>query len=176
MKIYTKQGDTGSTQVYSSEVMRLQKDHIILEAYGDIDSLNAQLGKVVALAQAETKMTEQVNYLQTLQHQLFQLGFVISDSAQLADDAVAQLEQAIDELQQQLPAQTRFILPGGSLLAAEAHLARTACRRAERTLVALSQSYSLPPLGLAFINRLSDYLFVLARYCNYVANTADIEV
>ncbi|MFC4699526.1 cob(I)yrinic acid a,c-diamide adenosyltransferase [Glaciecola siphonariae] len=185
MKIYTKQGDAGQTQVYAKEVIRLDKDDAILQCYGTLDELNAWIGLVAA--QVNETVTNNTNNnspalapfcaeLQLIQQHIFSIGFAISDQANLSADMVEQLEASIDNMQQQLRPQTKFILPGGSITASHVHVARTVARRAERCIVSLSKVHDTQPLALAFINRLSDYLFVFARLVNHLSDIPDVEV
>ncbi|MDT0581307.1 MULTISPECIES: cob(I)yrinic acid a,c-diamide adenosyltransferase [Alteromonadaceae] len=179
MKIYTKTGDKGTTQVYTSEVLRLSKDDIILECYGTLDELNSHIGLLSALLNEKENLSASslsCEFLQSIQHNLFSIGFAISDKPQLNENSVEVLETAIDELQSTLSPQTKFILPGGSQLGAQAHVARTIARRAERNLVALSAQQNIPDICIAYINRLSDYLFVAARSFNARTGIADIEI
>ena len=179
MKIYTKTGDKGTTQVYTSEVLRLSKNDIILECYGTLDELNSHVGLLSALLNTQESISTHFmncEFLQSIQHNLFSIGFAISDKPQLEETSVEDLEKAIDELQSTLSPQTKFILPGGSHLGAQAHVARTIARRAERNLVALSAQQDIPDICIAYINRLSDYLFVAARSLNAASGMADIEV
>lgn len=177
MKIYTKQGDKGTTAVYTNTVERYEKDHEILECYGTLDELNAYLGLITSQLDM-TKAAQQnlADSLQSCQKQLFVIGFAVSDNDKLSADSIALLESQIDELQSGLPAQTAFILPGGCALASHLHVARTITRRAERSVVSLSKQHRINPLALAYLNRLSDYLFVLARYANAQDGVADIPV
>ncbi|MDT0594166.1 cob(I)yrinic acid a,c-diamide adenosyltransferase [Glaciecola petra] len=181
MKIYTKQGDKGTTAVYTHEVLRLSKDDILLDCYGTLDELNANLGLIVAKLRAANSQTneltsEWLDTLQTCQQQLFAIGFAISDDDKLHLSSVDKLEVHIDKMQSKLPPQTSFILPGGSEIAAQIHVARTITRRAERILVSLSKQHEVNEIALTYLNRLSDFLFVLARYCNFVSNIKDISV
>ena len=177
MKIYTKTGDKGTTAVYTSTMQRYNKDHDILECYGTLDELNAYLGLIVSqLDTANDWQASVLSRLQACQQQLFAIGFAVSDSDKLSADSVTALEDDIDKIQSSLAPQTSFILPGGSQLAAHLHVARTIARRAERTLVRLANQQSLNPTALAFINRLSDFLFVLARAANADAGIEDIPV
>jgi cob(I)alamin adenosyltransferase len=178
MKIYTKQGDSGKTQVYAKDIMKLDKDDAILECYGTLDELNANLGVVHALLKnsGERQLSEYAEQMQSIQERLFAIGFAISDQGELDDSMIALLESSIDTMQQALPAQTKFILPGGHELAAHLHIARTVARRAERRCVSVSKLHEINPLVIAYINRLSDYLFVLARYSNHVMQCPDIEI
>ncbi len=177
MKIYTRGGDTGQTQLLS--VGRVAKDHPRLAAYGEIDELNSLLGLVRATELAPP-LPER---LLALQQQLFVLGSEIAvpkpDEINMqiprvnAADVTA-LERQIDELDAQLPRLKNFILPGGSAGAARLHFARTVCRRAERSLQSLHQAEPLRAEVLAYINRLSDLLFVMARYENAQRGVADV--
>lgn len=184
MKIYTKQGDSGNTQVYAKEVIRVDKDDILLECYGTLDELNAWIGYCASCLSEHATLYEkfilQSKELVAIQQQLFAIGFGISDTdstkSMKSTKAIELLESSIDEMQAVLPAQTRFILPGGHSVAAQVHIARTIARRAERCLVSVSKHHEVNALSLAYINRLSDYLFTLARMVNYLASTPDIEV
>jgi cob(I)alamin adenosyltransferase len=181
MKIYTKTGDRGTTQVYTSEVLRLDKNDAILECYGSIDELNSHIGLLSALmsnidADINDANSLSPTFMFDIQKTLFSIGFAISDKPQIDENATQVLEDAIDKLQQELPAQTKFILPGGSQLAAQAHICRTVARRAERTIVSVSQQRNVPAICIQYLNRLSDYFFVAARAFNCRAQIADIEV
>jgi cob(I)alamin adenosyltransferase len=183
MKIYTKTGDKGTTQVYTSEVLRLDKNDAILECYGSIDELNSHIGLLSALlgnANASSGNNDEINlspsFMFDIQKILFSIGFAISDKPQIDENATQVLEDAIDKLQLELPPQTKFILPGGSQLAAQAHICRTVARRAERAIVTVSQQRSVPAICIQYLNRLSDYFFVAARAFNVRAQIADIEV
>lgn len=181
MKIYTKQGDTGTTAVYTHEVLRMSKDDILLDCYGTLDELNAHLGLLVSKLQTSNIQTRDPSSdwqkaIQECQQQLFAIGFALSDSDKLNQSSVTTLENHIDDMQEKLPTQTSFILPGGSELAAQTHVARTVTRRAERILVSLSKHHQVSDLALIYLNRLSDFLFVFARYCNFVSNIEDIKV
>lgn len=183
MKIYTKQGDKGTTSVYAKTVLKVDKDDAIIECYGTLDELNSHLGLIVSLLRAPNKTVNIDKQLEKaaleLEHsqvQLFSIGFALSDEDKLSDDCINDLENGIDTMSAQLPAQTTFILPGGSALSAHIHVARTVARRAERLLVSVSKSHDTNPLALAYVNRLSDYLFVLARLCNHLMGIEDIKV
>jgi cob(I)alamin adenosyltransferase len=175
MKIYTKKGDQGTTSVYTSTVLRMDKDDVLLDCYGTLDELNSYLGLCASQLSNEMFSTQQSTLL-TCQQQLFAIGFALSDADKLDDKSITALETSIDDLQATLTRQTSFILPGGSSSAAHLHVARTIARRAERLLVRASKHYEVSKIALAYINRLSDYLFVLARYCNHVSNIPDIQV
>jgi cob(I)alamin adenosyltransferase len=180
MKIYTKTGDKGTTQVYTSEVLRLSKDDAILECYGTIDELNSHIGMLNALLVDSSDQNQSdalsPSFMFEIQKTLFSIGFAISDKPQIDANTTKAIEDAIDSLQQSLPAQTKFILPGGSQAAAQAHICRTVARRAERSLVSVSQQQNVPEVCLQYLNRLSDYFFVAARALNFSAQISDIEV
>lgn len=170
MKIYTKGGDAGQTGLVDGS--RVGKHVLRVAAYGDVDELGAVLGVVVA----QTEEPELSALLRQVQRDLFAIGAQLADpqarvaarksKAALTEAHVERLEQAIDAREAELPALRAFILAGGSVLGAHLHLARTVCRRAERSSVALHQAEALEPLLLVYLNRLSDLLFVLARHAN----------
>lgn len=177
MKIYTKQGDKGQTSIYAKEVLKVSKDDILIECYGTLDELNSQLGLVAALINEGDKVLQTwASNINKCQQHIFLIGFALSDEDKLHNEHVKMLEEFIDEIQSTLAPQTRFILPGGSINSAQCHVARTIARRAERALVSASKAHTTNPLALSYINRLSDFLFVLARLCNVHAETPDIEV
>ena len=184
MKIYTKKGDKGKTSLFSGE--RISKSDLHTEAYGTVDELNAVICALVAtLSEKENQLASE---LRVIQSNLFRVGSWLattpgSSAAEklpsLASLDVHQLESAIDRMAEPLPELTGFILPGGDSSAAWAHLGRTVCRRAERQISRLlaesSADYSDPYAQLtAYINRLSDYLFMMARYLNYMAGKGDV--
>lgn len=161
-KIYTRTGDDGSTGL--GDGSRAAKDSPRLEAIGAVDELNSQLGVLRASglpADTDALLTE-------IQHRLFDLGGELSipGRAAITPTHVETLEQALDRLNSDLTPLKEFILPGGSPAAAQAHVARSVCRRAERRLVALHHHEALTPTAMAYLNRLSDLLFVLARHLN----------
>ena len=168
VKIYTRTGDTGETSLFSGG--RARKDDPRVDAYGEIDELNAWLGFVRASLLDPVLDQELV----TLQRDLFALGAQLADpagklaprvtKAVIGDDHVVRLEQLIDRLEEQLPPLRRFILAGGTPAGAALHVARTVCRRAERRMVGLTPP--VDPVLVRYINRLSDLLFVLARVVN----------
>ena len=184
MTIYTGTGDRGKTSLFSGE--RVAKTDRRIEAYGDVDELNSLLGALAAdLAQ---KNPDLAHNLQQIQADLFQLSSIlaitpdspaIASLAEITDSRIAELELAIDQLDGQLPNLSGFILPGGHPSAAWAHICRTVCRRAERKATLLADEYVEGKaarqfqLALVFLNRLSDYLFVLARYCNHIQGVSD---
>lgn len=179
MKIYTKTGDRGDTGLFGGG--RVPKDHVRVEAYGEIDELNAVLGLVRAL-EPMPRIDEVVI---PIQRDLFSIGALLATpdpskmqsqlaKARLDDRRIAELEQAIDDCERELEPLRAFIVPGGTAKAAALHLARTVCRRAERRVVALAHSEVVPELVLRYLNRLSDLLFMLARVANRRAGSAEV--
>lgn len=170
MKIYTRAGDRGDTGL--SDGTRVSKDTLRVECYGEVDELNACLG--VVRSQHEDEALDAL--LDQVQKDLFALGAQLADpQARVAERKpkaavtaahVKRLEDAIDARQESLPPLKAFILPGGSPAGALLHFSRTVCRRAERRVVALARHDEVDPLILAYLNRLSDLLFVLARDAN----------
>ena len=173
MKIYTKGGDQGHTQIYADKVIRLSKSDAVLNCYGTLDELNAHIGLLSSHIQQSLPAKAQ---LQAIQKALFEIGFAISATTKLTQQDVVDLEQQIDTMQATLSAQNSFILPGGCTAAAQAHVCRTVARRAERHLVELTAAHEVPSICLQFINRFSDYLFVLARFLNQDAGVSDIKL
>lgn len=177
MKVYTRKGDAGDTQLLS--VGRVPKGHPRLQAYGDIDELNSVVGLVAAAVALHAPLPE---WLLEIQNELFVVGSEIAvpnpesinmPIPQIHADAVVVLEQRIDQLEEQLPRLTQFILPGGSEGGARLHLARTVCRRAERNLQLLAATETVRAEAQAYLNRLSDLLFVMARYENSLAGKTE---
>lgn len=171
MNIYTKTGDTGETGLFGGQ--RVHKHHQRVEAYGTVDELNAVLGVVVA----ECDIEEITDALIDIQSSLFDLGadlatpFNSKHEAKIQrfpDDRAKLLEDWIDRADAQLPQLRNFILPGGNIVGARLHLARTVCRRAERQVTALGQLEAVNTAILSYLNRLSDCLFVMARFANHV--------
>jgi len=180
-KIYTRTGDKGSTALFGGS--KVPKDDLLIEAYGTVDELNAYLGWLV---QELIPLSEEARRVQWIQHRLFDIGAYLAvhpdKRAELAvplpsEDDVRQLERAIDAMEKILPPLKNFILPGGNRPAAIAHVCRTVCRRAERRIVTAIRAY--PPEDhntlLPFLNRLSDYLFVLARFVVHLRGDAEVQ-
>ena len=174
-KIYTKTGDQGETALFGGK--RVLKSHLRVDAYGTIDELNAFIG---ALADINTEATTG-EVLKTIQHRLFSIGaHVASDPVKhppTPDIVTADLdllEQQIDLMELELPALKNFILPGGHPVVSAAHLCRTVCRRAERLVVALHQDEPLDPLVLQYLNRLSDFFFVLGRFLGHRLGAVEV--
>lgn len=158
-KIYTRTGDSGTTAL--GDGSRVDKDCQRIETYGSLDELNSLVGMVLAL---EIR-SDVRNLLETVQHNLFDLGaeFCIPGYEQINQAHVDSLETALDTLNEELPALKEFILPGGNQPAAACHVARTVCRRCERLAVSLARETTVNPRSLRYLNRLSDLLFVIAR-------------
>jgi cob(I)alamin adenosyltransferase len=177
MKIYTRTGDDGTTGLLGPG--RVLKCAPRVEAYGSVDELNAVLG----VARAHDTHGWLAGELEALQSRLLSLGaeLAAADPAMLgnleriADADVAGCERLIDRLEADLPPLRNFILPAGSLLAAQLHFARTVCRRAERRLVELQREESVEPVLVRYLNRLADLLFVMARWANRRAEVAETE-
>ncbi len=185
MKIYTGSGDRGKTSLFSGE--RVAKDHERTEAYGDLDELNSVIGALAAALPPQS--ADLRGELQEIQADLFAIGAWLATSPGGAASAslpsidparATAIERAIDRIDATLPPLTGFILPGGSPAAAWAHIARTVCRRTERRVVRLSagamDTAAAEPLQRAMVhlNRLSDYLFVLARHINRLQGLEDV--
>jgi cob(I)alamin adenosyltransferase len=171
MKIYTKTGDAGDTGLFGGG--RVGKDHPRVEAYGDVDELNAVLGTVRATEQ----MPRIDEIIVRVQRDLFSIGALLAtphrekmteqlEKARIDDARIVELEQAIDDCERELDPLRSFILPGGTPKAAALHVARTVCRRAERRVVTLQRDIDVPELVVRYLNRLSDLLFMLARVAN----------
>jgi len=169
-KIYTRTGDDGSTGL--GDGTRTHKNHARVEAFGDIDELNSQLGMLLT-----HDLPEAIRVILTeIQHDLFDLGgeICIPGRESLTPEYIARLEQQLDAINTGLPPLKEFILPGGSPAAAICHVARAVCRRAERRLVSLARQEPVSAPALQYLNRLSDLLFVLAREINRQQGVADV--
>jgi cob(I)alamin adenosyltransferase len=171
MKIYTKTGDDGNTGIFGGG--RISKADPRIACTGAIDELNAILGWAAA---ANENMAGQIYAVQS---DLFALGAEIATPAgkppaALKEGDVLRLEREIDAAEAQLAPLRNFILPGGNEAGARLHVARTLCRRAERVLVEFSGKGTLPPLALVYLNRLSDWLFVMARQANHIGGVTDV--
>ncbi|MDR9452691.1 MAG: cob(I)yrinic acid a,c-diamide adenosyltransferase [Wenzhouxiangella sp.] len=158
-KIYTRTGDDGTTGL--GDGSRTQKDSLRVEAYGTVDELNSTIGMLIATID-ETTIS---SMLLDIQHDLFDLGgeLCIPDMSLIKEHHTERVEKELDRLNEDLPALKDFILPGGSLAAAQAHLARTICRRAERRVISLARQEPVNDVLIHYLNRLSDLLFVVAR-------------
>jgi cob(I)alamin adenosyltransferase len=179
MKIYTRTGDAGDTGLFGGG--RVDKDDPRVEAYGDVDELNAVLG----LVRAAEPMPRVDEVIVPVQRDLFSLGALLAtpvpekvtqqlQKARIDDGRIAELERAIDDGERELEPLTSFIMPGGTPKAAMLHQARTVCRRAERRVIALQHEVEVPQVVIIYLNRLSDLLFVLARVANRRAGAAEV--
>ncbi|MDC0204535.1 cob(I)yrinic acid a,c-diamide adenosyltransferase [Flavobacteriales bacterium] len=177
MKVYTKKGDTGKTQLLGGSIV--SKNHIRLECYGTIDELNAFIGNIY-----DQQLSKQHKLiLLAIQNQLFNLGSIISCDGtkqrialpNISEANIEVLEAEIDKMDAYLPKLKSFILPSGHDIASKCHIARTICRRTERNLVALAETTEINPLHLKYLNRLSDYLFVLARDILFSSGSKEIQ-
>lgn len=176
MKIYTKKGDSGTTSLIGGT--RVPKNHTKIEAYGTIDELNSWMG----LVKEGTQQKELQTFIENIQVQLFNIAALLAEDKQaskmilpsLSAEEVEALEKSIDALSAVLPPLKNFVLPGGSVANANAHITRCVCRRAERLVVALNEIESVEPLILQYLNRLSDWLFIFARYMSFSQNQPEI--
>jgi cob(I)alamin adenosyltransferase len=179
MRIYTRTGDTGQTGLFGGG--RVAKDNARVAAYGDVDELNSTLGVVRATEPGAMFDPE----LEAIQRDLFAIGGHLAtpdpekvraalEKASLAPSRIGEFETAIDAADAELPPLRAFVLPAGTPKAAALHLARTVCRRAERSVVSLARREPVPQLFLVYLNRLSDYLFTLARLANFRAGRGDV--
>lgn len=173
MKIYTRTGDHGQTSLFGGA--RVAKNDARIEAYGTIDELNSQLG----VSRASAIPAESDAILHQVQVDLFEIGAHLASPGTsrfpgVDEERIAELERAIDAMERELEPLKSFILPAGALAAAQLHVARTVCRRAERLVVALHDESDATLSTIAYLNRLSDYLFVAARFANSRAGVADV--
>lgn len=179
MKIYTRTGDRGETGLFGGG--RVKKSDPRVAAYGDVDELNSAIG----VARASPPDTLFDDLLTSIQRDLFSLGGHLAtpdpdkvrkalEKAELGEGRIVEFERAIDEADAELPPLKAFVLPAGTPKAAALHLARTICRRAERSVVELAQHSTVPELFLVYLNRLSDLLFTLARMANHRDGRGDV--
>lgn len=188
MKIYTGGGDRGITRLFSGD--RVFKNDVRVQAYGDIDELNAVLGAFRASFTEEFTDDDPRIELEifSIQTELLIIGAWVATKPntpqlgrlkRISEDSILSLEKSIDRIDAQLTPLKEFIIPGGNLPASLAHIARTVCRRAEREVTCLLEGYrtswerDVHTCVMAFLNRLSDYLFVIARYCNHLSKIPD---
>lgn len=184
MKIYTKTGDEGTTGLFGGT--RVEKNHIRIESYGTVDELNAYIGMI-----KDQEVSNDIkNVLLTIQHDLFTLGAMLAtpqekktlkngkerlNILQIEEHSILFLENQIDSMEAGLSQMTHFILPGGHTTVSFCHIARCVCRRAERLSVALNAQEPLDSIILKYLNRLSDFLFVLARKLSQDLSVAEIK-
>ncbi len=173
MRIYTKRGDKGNTSLFGGT--RVSKSSARIDAYGTADELNS----VVGLAASYPLSEQGTEWIHKVQKDLFVLGADLSTPHssktridRIDEEAITSLEEAIDSMEEELPPLKNFILTGGSQQGAALHLARTVCRRAEREAVACREEEDISALAIKYLNRISDFLFVLARFENKQAGTA----
>ena len=168
--IYTGTGDKGTTSLVGGE--RVSKAHQRIESYGTVDELNSFIGLLITSLEEKADQ----DFLLFIQHKLFTIGsYLATDQentelkveSKVMPETITRIEREIDRLDNELPKMRNFILPGGSRPASLAHVCRTVCRRAERRILALSETCTISPEVFAFVNRLSDYLFVLSRKINF---------
>ncbi|HKI75022.1 MAG TPA: cob(I)yrinic acid a,c-diamide adenosyltransferase [Pseudomonadales bacterium] len=174
-KIYTRTGDAGTTGLGDGN--RTEKDDARIEAIGTVDELNSWLGLVIeALTETGDTFSQLSAFLRTCQHRTFDLGGELSIPGYkiVTSDHVAAIEHELDRLNESLEPLTNFILPGGSRVVAEVHVARSICRRAERRVVTLSREADVNPEAMKFLNRLSDFLFVAARHIASVGGIDEV--
>lgn len=175
--LYTRTGDAGTTSLVDGS--RAEKDHPRVDAYGDIDELSSALGLVASSKDCPEEIRGQVR---EVQNTLFDIGCNLATPPGVSGEApvitgleekTGRLESWIDVLDEQTPKIRQFVLPGGSEESSRCHLARTICRRAERKAISLSRESAVSPALLAYLNRLSDYLFIAARYLNFISGVEE---
>jgi cob(I)alamin adenosyltransferase len=178
-RVYTRQGDSGETGLVGGQ--RIPKDSLRIDAYGTVDELNSFLGLARATANEHPKLAPLGAIVLRVQHELFNLGSILATLPQdvharqprVTDTEIAQLESEMDAMTADLQPLRSFVLPGGSRLDAELHVARTVCRRAERVVVALARIESVPPEAVRYLNRLSDALFVWSRWAGHATGAPE---
>ena len=184
MKIYTKTGDLGTTALFGGN--RVPKHHIRIESYGTVDELNSHIGMIRSY-----KIDDGCkNILIQIQNKLFTIGSTLATAPEKAilksgkerlkiekvnEEHILLLEQEMDRMNDELPELTHFVLPGGNKAVSECHIARTVCRRAERRATLLNEKEPIDPMVIKYLNRLSDYLFVLARKLSKDLNAEEIQ-
>jgi cob(I)alamin adenosyltransferase len=177
LKIYTKTGDTGTTSLLGGA--RVSKAHVRIEAYGTVDELNSHIGLLIDQPVNKSRGT----FLKEIQDRLFTLGAVLASEPgkdsivkpDLFESDITMLEEAIDKMNALLPALKSFILPGGHQSVSFCHIARCICRRAERITISLNEIQPVDPLSIKYLNRLSDYLFVLSRKMTVELNVDEVK-
>lgn len=175
MKIYTKTGDKGSTAMFAGK--RIDKDSLRISSYGEVDELNSIIGEIINVSSKKDltrKLLRIQNELFVLQSNLATLFDVKIKIPKITPAYCFRLEKEIDIWQKSLPELRNFILPGGGEVGAKLHIARTVARRAERTIVSLSKKEKVNAYALAYINRISDWFFVLARFVNLQEKKAEV--
>tara|TARA_B100002052_G_C15608010_1_gene474010 strand:- start:142 stop:678 length:537 start_codon:yes stop_codon:yes gene_type:complete len=175
MKIYTKKGDLGKTSIIGES--NIDKNHIRIEAYGTVDELNSYLGLLRSFV--HEKMNPHILELIFIQNNLFTIGASLASKSKtshtISNECIIKLENYIDSIEQELSSLTSFILPGGDRWSSYTQIARAVCRRAERRIIQMSLTINVDANIIKFMNRLSDYLFVLSRKISRVNNTEEIK-
>jgi len=179
-RIYTKRGDAGETGLVGGQ--RVPKDTPRIQAYGTVDELNAFVGLAAVSCAEDSRLAPLAAILRRVQHELFNLGSILATEPadvhphqpRVTAAEIAQLEREIDSMNADLPALRSFVLPGGTRLNAELHVTRTVCRRVERLVVAMARQDSVPPEVIAYLNRLSDAMFVWSRWVNHVLGVPEV--
>lgn len=176
-KIYTRSGDQGQTSLIGGK--RVSKSSLRLDAYGTIDELNSALGLLIS----SLKTPDDISFVENIQRCLFRVGGILAsdpdrkDIPQELDPSFLEtMEQEIDHIESILPPLHSFILPGGIRAACIAQVCRTICRRAERCIISLAKESTIDPILLCYVNRLSDYLFILARKLNFLEDLEEKKV
>ena len=175
-KVYTRTGDAGRTRLIGGE--KRWKDDARVEAYGTVDELNSEIGlcRELLKEQKEDQFSSLICFLKSVQNELFNLGSQLAAAEdrdtenlpQLSDDAISKLETEIDTVNESLSELTSFVLPGGSVINAQFHMARNVCRRAERRTVTLARNETVDQENIRYLNRLSDALFVWSRWVSHI--------
>lgn len=176
-QLYTRTGDQGTTSLVGGE--RVKKNSVRLEAYGTIDELSSCLGSVASDPDCDAEVKGQIR---EIQNELFNIGSYLatapgageSPACSTAAENIVRLEGWIDALDEQTPKIRAFVLPGGSPAASKAHVTRTVCRRAERRILDLAETEYVDPAVTKYVNRLSDYLFIAARYLNFMQGVEEV--
>jgi cob(I)alamin adenosyltransferase len=183
-RIYTKRGDKGETSLAGGQ--RVAKDSLRIESYGTVDELNAFVGLANVSGQEQAGADPRIGLLcailRRVQHELFNLGSILATrpedvhpkQARITPAEIAQLEREIDAMNEDLPPLRSFVLPGGTRLNADLHVARTVSRRAERLVVALAREEEVPAEAVQYLNRLSDAIFVWSRWANFVLHVPEL--
>ena len=175
-KVYTRTGDAGKTRLIGGE--KRWKDDARVEAYGTVDELNSEIGlcRELLKEQKNDQFSSLIRFLKSVQNELFNLGTQLASAEdrdsdnlpQLSDDAISKLESEIDTVNESLLELTSFVLPGGSVINAQFHMARNVCRRAERRTVTLARNETVDQENIRYLNRLSDALFVWSRWVSHI--------
>ena len=179
-RIYTRRGDAGETSLVGGQ--RVPKDEPRIEAYGTVDELNSFVGLAAVSCGEYARLAPLARILLRVQHELFNLGSILAtrpedvhpQQPRVTAAEIEQLEREIDEMNAALASLRSFVLPGGTRVNAELHVTRTICRRAERLLVSLARTETVPPEAIRYLNRLSDAMFVWSRWANHVLGVPEV--